>query len=44
MGLFSGLWPSNPVGDWWDRWGWVVYLIIVLLVLVAVAYVWRSFK
>lgn len=55
MGAWPDWWPATPVGTWWDTtfgkdtwWGkygmWVVYLIIILVVMVAVAYVWRSFR
>lgn len=35
---------GNAFNDWWTKYGWVVWLIVILLIVVVIAWIYSKFR
>lgn len=40
--LFGG--TKDAIDDWWKKYGWVVYCVVVLIVVIMIAWIYKSFR
>ena len=36
--------PGEQIVAWWNQYQWIVYIVIILVVLLVAALIWRGFK